>query len=252
MNDAETLRRLVLGLHSGAVELGALQTAAGLARALSLELHAVFLEDAASVGAALLPFTRELRLPTHDWQDTDAVRLRQELAAAAAHAGSELARVGANSGIVARFEVRHGDPVPTTIALCGRHDVVAIHDSDAAFEGLTRTGARLRRAAQAAGANFLLLPRRLGNGAGPIVAVTTDAAVDPALTLARRMAATAGRELVVLESANSGWLAAPALGRGSCLIVGRGLQLPEPAMERVARMLALPILVIGERPPGRG
>ena len=76
--------------------------------------------------------------------------------------------------------------------------------------------------------------------------MTADAAADPALAIARRMALAAGRELVVLESADGGWPAAPALRQGSCLIFGRGLAMPETAIERVSRLLALPILVLGE------
>ena len=166
-----------------------------------------------------------------------------------------MARVRASTGIATRFEIRRGDPVVTMLELCGRQDVVVIHEADAAFEGLTRTGARLRRAALETGANLLVLPRHLEWGAGPIVALAADA-TDPALTVARRVAATAGRELLVLDLAGDGgdWTGAlPAVGQGS-LVIGRRQALTEPAIDRAARLLALPVLVVGEweRPPGNG
>lgn len=254
MNDADSLRRLVLGLHPGAVELATLQTAAWLAKLLGLQLHAVFLESAASVGAAAFPFTRELRLPTHDWLRSDAERLRGELSAAAAHAESELARAGASAGVAAAFEIRHGDPVLATLELCGREDILAVREADAAFEGLTQTGARLRRAALASGANLLLLPRRLERHAGPIVAVTEGAAgaADPTLAIARRLAAHAGRELLVLERPTSRALfgAGQGAGQSGCLVIGSQRVLPDSMLEREASLLALPVLVVGERATG--
>jgi hypothetical protein len=247
MSDESPFDRLVLGLHPGAVERNTLEAAARFAKLFGLQLHAVFLENADSMGAAALPFTRELALPMHDWRVSDAGRLRNELDAAALHAEDELKRARMSFGVATGFEVRQGDPVLSMLELCGRQDVVACHVADAAFEGLTQSGARLRRAALATGVNALLLPRVFVPDDGPIAAVVPNTADpgDPALAIARRMAARAGRELLKLR-ADSWTRAVVTKGKGACLLVGSRRSLPKPVIETGSGVPMIPILVVGQ------
>ncbi len=194
MPNVRAYRRLLLDLRPGGLDRTMLRAAAELARLLDVEMMGVFVEDASIVGAASFPFTRELRLPAHDWHPASADRLESEMQAAAEQARLLLAREGQAAGISCHFEVHRGDPAATIAGLCDFHDIVAVAEPNEAIERLTDTAGRVREAALSSEATVLLLPSRPGRPAGAIVALISGAD-DPSLAFAARLAVTSGERL---------------------------------------------------------
>lgn len=280
MAEVTSYRRLLLDLRPGRLDRTALRAAAELARLLDVEILGVFVEDQSVVGAANLPFARELQLPARDWRPVNAERLAAELQAAAEHARRLLLREGEAAGIGCRFEVRRGDPATTIASLCSFHDIIAVAEPGEAIERLTDTAGRVRNAALSSEATVLLLPSRPSRSAGPIV-VLIAAIDDPALAVAARLAATSQAPLVVVFAADGAPTSAAihkasraaglpaerveilALGsrtvssvlhaldaRQQRLVVmsRNGIALPDGAAARLAEELGVPVLVI-EPPP---
>lgn len=269
-------RRLLLDLRPGRLDRTALRAAAELARLLDVEILGIFVEDQSVVGAANLPFARELQLPARDWRPVNAERLSAELQAAAEHARLLLLREGEAAGISCRFMVRRGDPATTIASLCGFHDIVAIAEPEEAIERLTDTAGRVRNAALSSEATVLLLPSRPSRSTGPVV--TLVAAIDdPALAIAAHLAAASYAPLVVFFAADSAPATAairnasraagmpaermevlPLASRtipflldaldaqqGRLVVMSRnGIALPDGAPMRFAEALGVPVLVI--------
>ena len=280
MADIVAYRRLLLSLQPGVIDRAAFRAAADLARLLNVEMLGVFVEDQSIVGAASLPFARELRLPTHDWHPVSSERLALELRAAAEQARLQLAQESAAVGIDCRFEVRRGDPATTVVELCSLHDIIAVTEPSDVIERLTGAADRLRQAALLSAATVLLLPSRPDRAGGPVIAIVADAA-DPGLAVAARIAASSEGGLVVLAAADAPQMMASmrrvasetglppervkvlplggrtvaaaihALGgrRARCLVMSRNLVgFPSSAPERLSAELVVPVLVIEPSP----
>jgi hypothetical protein len=266
VNVADTVyRRLLLNLQPGGLDRAAFRAAADLARLLNVEMLGIFVEDQSIVGAASLPFTRELRLPTHDWHPVSSERLTLELQAAAEQARLQLVQESAAVGIECRFEVRRGDPATTVVKLCSLHDIIAVTEPSDAIERLTGAADRLRQAALLSAATVLLLPPRPEGSGGPVIAIVADAA-DPGLAVAARIALSSEGRLVVLAAADASRMMAAVrrvVGEtglspervevlsfgGRCLVMSRNLAgLPASAPERLSAELGVPVLAI-EPPP---
>lgn len=280
MAEVTSYRRLLLDLRPGGLDRATLRAAAELARLLDVEILGVFVEDQSVVGAAKLPFARELRLPARDWRPVDADRLAADLQAAAEQARLLLLREGEAAGISCRFVVQRGDPATTIANLCSFHDIVAVAEPEEAVERLTGTIGRVRDAALSSAATVLLLPSRPGRSAGPIVALIA-AIDDPALAVAARLASASHEPLVVVFAADVtpaltairkavravglpaervevlalGSRTVPSLlyaldaRQGRLLVMSRnGTTLPDGVPAQLAEELGTPVLVI-EPPP---
>ncbi len=197
MAEVTSYHRLLLDLRPGGLDRATLRAAAGLARLLDVEMLGIFVEDQSVVGAANLPFARELQLPARDWRPVNADRLAAELQVAAEQARLLLLREGKAAGIRCRFVVRRGDPATTIASLCSFHDIVAVAEPEEAIERLTGTAGRVRDAALSSEATVLLLPSRPSRSAGPVI-VLIAAIDDPALAVAARLAATSREPLVIV------------------------------------------------------
>lgn len=276
MAEVTSYRRLLLDLRPGGLDRATLRAAAELARLLDVEMLGIFVEDQSMVGAANLPFARELQLPARDWRPANAERLAAELQAAAEHARLLLLREGEAAGISCRFVVRRGDPAATIASLCSFHDIVAVAEPEEAIEGLTGTAGRVRDAALSSEATVLLLPSRPARSTGPVI-VLIAAIDDPALAVAAHLAATSRQPLVVAFAADSAPTstairnAAQAAGlpadrveilalrsrtipsvvlalgarQGRLAVMSRnGIALPNGAPVRLAEELGVPVLVI--------
>ena len=182
-------QRLVLAVAHGEAGPALLGHAAEAARLLHLALHCVLIEDEALARLPALPFIRELRLPTHDWQPLDPARLAAEHEAAEAALRRTLEALAARLGIAQALEVQRGDPVLCFGGLCTAGDIVVLADRP-------HREAHLRSLARRSPAAVMLLPAGPARPAG-LVAL----AGDPARATAERLAEAAGAALRVVDTA---------------------------------------------------
>jgi hypothetical protein len=200
VDEANLYRRLLLDLRPGGIDRVALRIATDLARLMDVEVLGVFVEDQSVIGAANLPFTRELRLLTKDWRPVTSQSLASELESAAEQARALLIRESAAAGIHCRFEVRRGDLATTVVSLCNFHDIIVVPEPGNAMDLLTGIAGRVRQAALSSDATVLLLPARPSRSVvGPVIAIVVGA-TDPALAIAAGLAASAQQGLVVMTA----------------------------------------------------
>jgi hypothetical protein len=208
--------RLVLAVAHGEAGPVLLGHAAEAARLLHLALHCVLIEDEALARLPALPFIRELRLPTHDWQPIDPARLAAEHAAAEAALRHTLAALAARLGIAQALEVQRGDPVLCFGGLCTAGDIVVLADRP-------HREAQLRTLARRSPAAVMLLPARPARHTG-LVAL----AGDPARATAERLAVAAGvglRIVAEMDEVGEGLLVMGHDGwdRAEALVHARGV-----------------------------
>ncbi|MGE0418370.1 MAG: hypothetical protein AB7O80_16325 [Acetobacteraceae bacterium] len=185
-------QRVILELGQGDADPDTIRFVAEFARELGLDLHGLFVEDESLLNLAALPFAREIRLPTHQWQPIDADRMADELRHAADAARLRLQQVVAALGVRSRFEVVRGDPHLCVAGLCFPTDIVVVTE--------TMTAPAMRSAAESSPASVLLLPKRATYRHGPVVAVTAQLD-DPGLDLAEHIAHAQHAPLVILHPA---------------------------------------------------
>lgn len=210
-------RRVVLGLHPGALQRRTLRTAAEIARLLELEMLGIFIEDQTVLGASALSFTRELRLPGHAWQPLESHRVEDDLRAAAEQARVLLDQESAALGITCRFEVRRGDPATLVVATCELTDIVVLAEPAEEAERMTAAIGRERRAALASPAAILFLPSAALSPVGPVAVVAADES-DPALELAARLASAARDKLLILAPSHGAALARAVAATGAMTV----------------------------------
>jgi len=212
----EIRRRLIVELCHGAADARTLRAVAEMAALLELDLHGLFVEDEALLGLAGLPFARELRLPTHEWQPIDAGRIAAELRRSAADARRLLRETAAALGVPDAFEVRRGDPAEMIAAVTMATDVVVVAAPAGPAGWVAHGAAQVQAAAHHATASLLLLPAGCTPQRGPVAALVTDAR-DPALALAARAAASTDERLLVLLPAGDAAIADAALEAAAAL-----------------------------------
>jgi hypothetical protein len=192
-----THRRLIVEFCHGEPNARTLRAAAEFALLLELELHGLFIEDEALLALAELPFAREIRLPTHEWQNIESGRIVAELRHAADVAQRLLHDVAAALGVPNAFEVRRGDPAETMAAIASGGDIIVVAAQAAPGGRVAPAASRVHAAAHGSAASLLLLPSRLAARQGPVVAVLTSVD-DPSLAPAARAAVNTNGRLLVL------------------------------------------------------
>ncbi len=185
-------RRLVLDMGD-APDVATLRALAGLAAALGVDLHGVFIEDEAVLALAQLPFARQYRLPTGEWRPMDAASVAAELRDAAAHTQRWMTQALADVGIGQGFECLRGDPVTCMAGICHTDSIVVLPPPQA-VAGQARQ--RWQPALEITPASVLLLPPRFKPRDG-VVAAVLDGLDDPGLALACRVAAALGADMVL-------------------------------------------------------
>lgn len=210
-------RRLIVELWHGGADRGMLRAVAELAVLLDFDLHGLFIEDTALFALADLPFVRELRLPTHEWQKIEPARIAAELRHAAQAAQRLLRDAAAARGIASGFEVRRGEPAEALAAVAAGGDVIALAQPGSSGGQLASGAARVWIAAHASGASLLLLPAGVMPRHGLVAALCADGD-DAALALAVRAAINTGETLLVLLPAGEHAAAERALRR--CELLG--------------------------------
>ncbi len=193
-------RRLVLELGHGAIDPETMREAAAFAHLFGAELHALFVEDETLLLASALPFAREISPLSYRWRPLETGRLEAELRAAADRARRQLMEIAGAIGVPRSFEVRRGDLALHVTDSCVATDIVVV--APPGRIGTAPGSRRLSETARRSAASVLFLPPRPGRRRGPIVAVATGAD-DPALGIARRIAAQEHESLLVLASDGS-------------------------------------------------
>ena len=189
--------RIVLQLHHGAGNPPLIRLAAELARALELELKGVFVEDAALLALADLPFARELRLPSYEWGSLDAGRLAAELGEAARRAGRLVSEAAAASGIASAFHVARGDPATHLTSLVEASDIVVIAEPYLPQERTVESFTRVFQTAYRSAAAVVLVPSGRMHRRGPVATAITSMA-DASLAIAAAIARRAEEDLLLL------------------------------------------------------
>jgi hypothetical protein len=187
-----TYRRLILEMGQGQADEATIRLAAELAHGLGLDLHGLFIEDQALLHLAALPFAREIRLPSHQWQAIETSRLESELRHAAEAAHHRLRQAVGDLGITAAFEVLRGEPHLCIAGVCTPADIIVMPAIDKALP----QGRALLRAVETSGASILLVPPDLVRRSGPVVVVAGGSG-DAALPLAARIAEANHERLLV-------------------------------------------------------
>ncbi len=190
-------RRLIVELCHGGADARTLRAVAEFASLLELDLHGLFIEDEALLALAELPFAREIRLPTHEWQKLETGQIAAELHSAAEHARRLLHEAAATLDVPNAFEVVRGDPAETMAAFASGSDVIVIAEPAAPGGRLAPGVFRVHAAAHGSAASLLLLPSGFTPRRGPVVALLTDAD-DPSLVPAARAAVNTRERLLVL------------------------------------------------------
>lgn len=242
-------RRAVLGLGTGSIDRHLLRAAGEFARLLELEMLGVFIEDRSLLGLAALPFSRELRLPGHDWQTLKPQRVGDELRAAAQQAQQLFRQEIASQGVACRFEVRAGDPATAANEVAQTGDILIVVEPTA-IDALASRSKPARRAALSSAAAVLLLPRSGMPRRGPVAAVATGPS-DSCFELASRIAEAAGEQAVTIpgEPSSAATLLHSlqrVLGphRERLLILPRRLAMNDDVPQEVASLRKVPVLVV--------
>lgn len=243
-------RRAVLGMGPGSIDRHMLRAAGEFARLLELEMLGVFIEDRSLLGLAALPFSRELRLPGHDWQALEPERVGDELRAAAQQAQRLFRQEVASQGVACRFEVRPGDPATVAGDVAQTSDILIVGEP-MAIDALASGSKPARRAALSSAAAVLLLPSSGMPRHGPVAAVATGPS-DSCFELACRIADAAGEQAVTIpgEPASTATLLRSlqrALGphRERLLILPRRAMMNDDVPQEVASLRNVPVLVVG-------
>ena len=193
-------QRIVLHLHDGAASRTVMREAAELAHLLGLDMFGVFVEDEAVHGLAAMPFVRELRLPSHEWQAIDPGRVAAEFRHAAMTAKRLLDDTARGMGVTCGFEVRRGDPSGVIADLLRSNDILVLAVPGASTEALTQSFPRTWQTATRSDASVLLVPRGVLRRRGPVVMLLGAAGLRGVRT-ASHIASIARETLVVLGSA---------------------------------------------------
>ncbi|MFO1082962.1 MAG: hypothetical protein U1E21_00220 [Reyranellaceae bacterium] len=250
-------RRAVLGLGTGSIDRHMLRAAGEFARLLELEMLGLFIEDRSLLGLAALPFSRELRLPGHDWQTLEPQRVGDELRAAAEQAQRLFRQEIASQGVACRFEVRAGDPGKVAGDVAQTGDILIVAEP-MEIEALASASTPARRAALSSAAAVLLLPRSGMPQRGPVAAVASGPA-GACFELASRIAESAGEEAVtvpggLVSTATLMRSLQHALGphRERLLILPRSASMHDDVPQEIASLRKVPVLIVGaeeDQPP---
>ena len=191
---APVLRRLVLELAHGPIDPGVMRLAAEFARDFGLDLFGVYTEDESLLRVAALPFTREIRMLTHDWRRLDPGAVVDELRGQAETVRRHLRETVDRLGVSGGFEVRRGDPMLCVAGVCSPADAIVVSTSATMQRPVAD---RLRQAAEQSPAAVLVMPDRLTRNRGPVVVITDDLD-DPGVALAQGFAERQRVRLLVL------------------------------------------------------
>lgn len=194
-----TFRRIVVGLSCHRPSPGdGMRLATEMAQLLHLDLFGLFVEEEHLFGLASLPFSREFNILGGEWRSFEPGQLARELEAVASRAQRALNEAARNLQTACRFQVVRGSMAESIAAVSSAEDIILLTEPAGAAEFATPSFAILKAAFRSAAA-VLLVPRRIAQSRGPIVAIAREPD-DPSVAAARAIAVAAKEELVIVES----------------------------------------------------
>lgn len=114
MAESPLFRKMILGLHPGAIDREAVEFVAGMANLLGVSLKGVFIEDEAVSQAGGFAHAREFQLVSQEWRQLEGERLAEDLRLAAQCAKRLLDEAARGLGIESFFEVSRSEPGAVT------------------------------------------------------------------------------------------------------------------------------------------
>lgn len=194
IEEAPSLRRILLALGAAGADAETLDAVARMAAALEAELVGVYVEDQDLVTAAALPTTWSWPRSGAGRRPLDARIMERALRVSAARASAALASVAARRRVRWSFRVASGGESQTVFAEAAAGDLLALASRDRA---LRRRGIEaMRHAVGGVACCSLLLVHGDGRSRRPIVALYDGSA--RVLALALRLAEGFGLPLRIL------------------------------------------------------
>ncbi len=201
-------RRIVVGLDASPASLDALAAAAALAGRLRADLSGLFVEDQDLLRLAGLPFAGVVRVPSGVPERIDRATAEAELRALAARAREALERAASAQRVACTFRVARGEVVAEVLAAAEGPDLLVLGAGGHRRSGNARAG-DTARAAAARGRSSVLILRRGGKVAEPVVAVDDGTAGGRrAMAVARELAGEQGSAIVEAPAGDAGQVAA--------------------------------------------
>ncbi|MDT3684975.1 MAG: hypothetical protein RO009_08030 [Pseudorhodoplanes sp.] len=222
-------KRLLLKLPDRVVDRTIIETAAGFAEQLKLNLAAEVIQGAELDWLADIPGLRELRALGEGWHPIDVAYWHKELSFAESSLKGIFEASVKNRTVSASFSATR-TAMPFTMSGVGSEDIVAIPQPGNPIDLISQQLNDLLQAAFETPAAVMLVPPAAGRG-GPVVAIAANLH-DPSIRVAIEIAVTGGQDLILVpaykfrESISS--LEAIAAGAGVPARIG---ELIDPASE---------------------
>ncbi len=225
-------RRMILGLHPGAIDQDAVELVAEIANLLGVVLQGVFIEDEAVSAIGSFAPAREFQLIQHDWRPIEMARLTEDMRLAASSAKRLLEEISQRLGITSLFEVIRGDPGSMVLRMAQPSDILVVAAPKNPHDRLSASYSEavfLRERSVSA----ILLPRQRKPRKGPIIALVKTPE-DRGLTVAAAIAGAAKERLLVVAQSDNGRLQDAILAAAGVAGLSRAstdfLALPRPDM----------------------
>lgn len=191
-------KRLLLKLPDRVVDRTIIETAAGFAEQLKLNLAAEVIQGAELDWLADIPGLRELRALGEGWHPIDVTYWHKELSYAESSLKGIFEASVKNRTVSASFCATR-TAMPFTMSDVGSEDIVAIPQPGNPIDLISQQLNDLLQAAFETPAAVMLVPPATGRGAGPIVAIAANLH-DPSIRVAIGIASTGGQDLILVPA----------------------------------------------------
>jgi hypothetical protein len=196
MAEFPLFRRIILGLHPGAIDREAVEFVAETANLLGAALQGVFVENEAASAVGGFAYAREFQLVEHEWRPAETERITEDMRLAANSAKRLLDEAARALGIASFFEVLRGEPGSAVTNFAHPSDILVIATPKSPQERLAPSYPQL---AFSPGSSMttMLLPRRIRRRKGPVV-VLVETPQDSSLAIAVAIARAANERLLLI------------------------------------------------------
>ena len=196
-----TFKRLVLGLEPSAPDR-AIHLAAKLAELLHLELLGLFVEDPSLRDLAAIPFVREFRPLGGGWRSIELDQLTHDLDIAIRNAERVFLKAAKDLTTQCQFEVTRAAAAQAIPSISRSDDIVVITEPATPAARATQQFSWLVNAAFQSAAAVMLVPTRVAQATGPVVAIALGPD-DPSIRTAAAIA-VAAKEILIIVHADEG------------------------------------------------
>jgi nucleotide-binding universal stress UspA family protein len=198
LSDKFRIRRILYALDAATDASDSLEAAAEIAERLDAELIGLFVEDVNLLRSAALPFVREINLGLGGWREFSPANVERELRGRAARAQLQLEESARRRRLTFSFRVARGDVGREVAAAAEEVDLVILEGMTRPMGSSIRISSSARTAAQQNIRTVLVLRKGHLNARQFMVVYEGTEQSDKALSIAARLAETAGASLRVL------------------------------------------------------